>query len=239
MEGMEKRPRFSDLLILILLYLFAVSLPALSGLPGLEQTRIRFVFRLAFFLFLALFGFLRFPKPGKFAWRYLPFFLLPFTNLLVIAIQGGASFSFSYDDGIRLVDLFLTVAIEETLFRVLPFIGLAGEKEKRTWIVLSSVLFSLCHLAGGSWMQGVYCLGLGLALASLSVYGGGAYYAFLLHFAFNLFNGEFVSYLGGTNLDAIYFAVNVSAGIAFAAYYLFLIFLRFKRGGSSQRYTHR
>lgn len=236
---MEKRNRLSDILLLVLLYIFAVSLPALSGLPSGEQSKIRFLFRLVYFLFLVLFGYFRFERPARFSWRYLPFFLLPFSNLLVVALEGGASFSFSYDDGVGLVDLILTVGVEETLFRLLPLEGLKSEKEKRTGIVLSSVLFSLCHLAGGSWVQALYCLGLGLALASLRVYGGGVFYSAALHFAFNLCNDKLIAWLGGVDVGETYYLVNVSAGILFALYYLSLALIRLKREGSSQRYNRR
>ena len=238
---MEKKKRIEEWVLLIFLYLLFVSLPSLSGLPFSEQTPLRFGFRLAFAFLLMVFLPSKWGKPGRFAFRYFPFFLLlPFSNWIAFAFSGNVgSFCFEYQDVLRIVDLFLTVFLEETIFRVFPLSGLQEEKTKIRMIFVSSLAFAVCHLAQGSWMQGVYCFGLGLALASLFVYGGGVWFSALLHFLFNFFNNELYTWFGGGVPYRLFYLVNIAVGILFALYYLALLLIRLKRARNSRKYIRR
>ena len=237
----EKRKRIEEWVLLVFLYLLFVSLPSLSGFPFSEQVSLRFGFRLAFAFLLIVFLSPKWGKPGRFAFRYLPFFiLLPISNWLVVAVSGKlGAFHFEYQDGLRLVDLLLTVFLEETIFRAIPLSSLKDEKTKIAWIFVSSLVFALCHLAQGSWTQGVYCFGLGLALASLYVYGGGIWFSALLHFLFNFFNNEVYGWFEGGGSLRLFYLVNILVGAIFALYYLALLLIRLKRAKSSRRCNHR
>ncbi len=223
---MEKRASFSNLLILALLYIFAAGLGSFGSLSPYDREAIGFGAKLGYLLFLILFG-LASPKKGKrMSLLYLPFFLIPFSNLLALFLGGTFVFEFSSLDALRLCSLPLGVFLEEVIFRDLALKGREGRKEKGMWLLVSSLLFALCHLASGlslsSLIQVAYTFGLGLLCGFLYLEGGGFWSSFFLHLFFNLFNNEVYHWVYGGVSEIAFYAVNVVVAVLAGAYLAFL-----------------
>ena len=223
---MEKRASFSTLLILALLYVFAAGLGSFGSLSSYDREAVGFGAKLGYLLFLILFDFVS-PKKGKrMGWLYLPFFLTPFSNLLALLIGGAFAFEFSSLDALRLCSLPLGVFLEEVIFRDLALKGREGRKDKSMWLLISSLLFALCHLASGlslsSLIQVAYTFGLGLLCGILYLEGGGFWPSFLLHLLFNLFNNEVYRWVYGGISEVVFYAVNIGVAVLAGAYLAFL-----------------
>ena len=225
---MEKRTSFSTLLILALLYIFATGLGTFNSLSSYDREAVAFGAKLGYLIFLILFGFVSLKKGKRMSWLFLPFFLIPFSNLFALLAGGAFTFDFSSLDALRLFALPLGVFLEEIIFRDLALKGREGKKEKLMWLFLSSLLFALSHLASGfslsSLVQVAYTFGLGLLCGLLYLEGGGFWPSFLLHLLFNLFNNEVYRWVCGSVSEIAFYAVNIGVAVLVGTYFVFLLF---------------
>ena len=223
---MEKRTSLSTLLILALLYIFATGLGSFGPLSSYDREAVSFGAKLGYLLFLILFGFISLQKGKRMSPLFLPFFLVPFSNILALAIGGSFAFEFNSLDLLRLFTVPLGVFLEEIIFRDLALKGREDKKEKMTWLFASSLLFALCHLASGfslaTLIQVAYTFGLGLLCGFLYLEGGGFWPSFFLHLLFNLFNNEVYRWVCGNISEVVFYSVNAGVAVLAGAYFLFL-----------------
>ncbi len=225
---MKKPAPLVTILILSLLYIFVTALGSFNSLSSYDREAVSFGGKLGYLLFLILFGLISLQKRKRMSPLFLPFFLIPFSNILALAIGGSFSFEFSSFDLLRLFSVPLSVLLEEIIFRDLALKGREGKKEKVAWLFLSSFLFSLAHFASGfslsSLIQVVYTFGLGLICGLLYLEGGGFWPSFFLHLLFNLSNNEVYRWVCQSVSETAFYAVNVGVGVLFGAYFVFLAF---------------
>ena len=227
MGPMEKKTSLSTLLILALLYIFATGLGSFGSLSPYDREAVSFGAKLGYLIFLILFGLACLKKGKRMSWIYLPFFLVPFSNLFALLIGGSFSFEFSSLDALRLFSVPLGVFVEEIIFRGLALKGRESRKEKMAWLFLSSLLFGLSHLAAGfsvsSLIQVAYTFGLGLLCGLLYLEGGGFWASFSLHLLFNFFNNEVYHWVYGGVSDVAFYMMNIGVALLAGAYFLFLL----------------
>ncbi len=220
------------MLVLILLYIFASGLCSFGSLPSYDREAVSLGAKLGFLIFLILFGYVSIGKARRMPLLFLPFFLVPFTNIIALAVGGSFSFAFSSYDLLRLFLLPLGVFIEEIVFRDLALKGRESKKERIEWLFISSLLFALSHLSGGfsasSLLQVAYTFGLGLLCGLLYLEGGGFYPSFALHLLFNLFNSEVYRWAYGDVSDVAYYTVNIGTAVIVGAYFVFLFVKKMK-----------
>ena len=227
MGPMEKKTSLTTLLILALLYIFATGLGSFGSLSSYDREAVSFGAKIGYLIFLILFGLVYLKKGKRMSWIYLPFFLVPFSNLFALLIGGSFSFEFTSLDALRLFSVPLGVFVEEIIFRDLALKGRENKKEKMAWLFLSSLLFALSHLAAGFSLsvliQVAYTFGLGLLCGLLYLEGGGFWASFFLHLLFNLFNNEVYRWVYGGVSEIAFYAVNIGVALLTGAYFLFLL----------------
>ena len=223
---------FYDSLLCVAIYILAVSLPAP---PFMDQTSftgaLRFLVLAPIGLILAHDGLsLELGKTKK-AWLCIPILFIAFGNMISLLLSGGFNAPDSNEMTKAVLFTLGTATVEEIVFRV----GLIGALQHTSWkkadILVSSLIFGLCHalgiLAGGailpSLAQAGYTFLLGL-LVGVAFKVGGILPAIGIHFFFNFLQNDLYLGMGGGKWDIPFFAWNigcflVAAAVAFLLYW--------------------
>lgn len=224
---MGKRIGLIDALLIALVYLLCLCVPSIANIGGGDRDWIIFLIQALFAT--SVFAFLGYrSSPRKHSFLALPFFLICFTNPIVLAFQEKAWFD--WKPLVAGIFFSLSAAIaEETVFRGVLIDSLEGKADWKR-ILASSLAFALAHLISspfslGSLVQFGYSFVFGLFASYVYLKGFGLVGAILLHFLFNLLNGYLFSSLGGQNSGWAFYAVNLIVGAALIAYLAALILL--------------
>ena len=207
---------FYDVLLCLAIYLVVSSCPAPFFLDqGSFTCILRLLVTIPIFGLLCTHASPKLVKSTKGFLLCLPFFILCFGNL--------CSLFFAKELTPNKEDLFLqgffslvTAGIEEVIFRFGVCEILSKTNLRKFRILISAFLFGAFHLlsliAGSpvipTLAQAGYTFLLGLLLG-LVYETGGLGIAILLHFAFNFFQNDLFTKLGGGEWNAIFFAFNI------------------------------
>lgn len=236
----------TDLLIYLLIFIFVVCLPVdLLRLPVEVELTILISLRvtlLAFYIYVILknkikiFG----NNSIKELLIFLPFFLICFSNVFASLIYGG--FVGPSSNGLvlflKILLCLFGAILEEILFRL--FIQNALVKYRPIGrIILSALIFALCHLINAAnarsvdafvnvLLQTVYTFGFGLIIAFIYEYSHSLIFVTILHFVFNLFNDVLYQFFGGYTSTLVFILGGLVSFILVFGYGLFLYKYKFQ-----------
>ena len=167
---------------------------------------------------------------------FLPLLISSFSNYFILLFN---DFTFNEIDALELVQaiiLFSLIAlIEEVIFRYLFLDSYINRYKNKKYvnelgIILSSLLFSLCHLINAFSLNFItiiiqmlysFCLGIVLSIIRLE---SRLSYAICGHILFNVFNGVLFDYLFTfTDVSNSYIIINVLIGIL-SIVYVFIVY---------------
>ena len=223
---------FYDSLLCVAIYILAVSLPAPPFMDQASFTgALRFLVLAPIGLILAHDGLSLEIGKSKKAWLCIPIAFIAFGNFLSLLFHGGYHGPDSYELTKAIIFTLGTATVEEIVFRA----GLIGALQHTSWkktdILVSSLIFGLCHalgiLAGGailpSLAQAGYTFLLGL-LVGVAFKVGGIIPAIGIHFLFNFLQNDLYVAMGGGAWDIPFFAWNIgcfllAASVAFLLYW--------------------
>lgn len=178
-------------------------------------------------------------KPNKYHLLIIPFFLITFSNYIVVLISKTEP-----NSNINTTTLLmgastslLTAILEELLFRNIlleEFIRQNFTKFKS--LLYSSLIFGSIHLLNISSLssipyciiQSIYTTGIGLIFGLVYIKTHNITYPIIIHFLFNYINDIFITHIYNLTWDLTFFIVNISIGIVVALYSLFIYKIKFK-----------
>lgn len=230
--------------LLSFLYLLCLYL-ACNLIPYNKITNIAWVqilIKCGFFFIVSTLCFLEYKKSniikltGKLKFYFVfPLFIGCCSNFIYIIFCKDASLSvFEYKTFLlNVIKVFLSVYIEEMLFRVFClslFLNLFNDKNEIISILLSSFLFSIMHCInfyGNDYINVLIQLGytfiLGLILSIIKLsFKHSFYLVFIGHFLFNTINMELFTSLYLINYDALYFIISIIISILCLCYSIFI-----------------
>lgn len=173
-----------------------------------------------------------FPKDKKRALLFLPFFLICFSNLFVLAFN-PSSINLGVDLsklGYSLFYYFSIAVAEEMVFRLM-IESLTIEKMRPVCsILIASGIFALSHFVNFLGGQGIlltlaqvgYTFLMGLILGLFYEYGGGIIYLFFFHFIFDFINNGVCPLISNASWDLTFYLVNGGIALLIVIYGAFL-----------------
>lgn len=226
-----QKPFFYDVLLCLVLYLIAVSLPAPFFLDQASFTcMLRLLVLLPICALLLPHASPELLKTKKGFFLCLPFLILCFGNLCSLPFASSRTPSNS-DLVLQGFFTLITAGVEEILFRYGVCSFLARTNLKRFRIPISALLFGLTHLLGifggaaivPTLAQAGYTCLLGLLLGIVYEFGGFVL-AILFHFFFNFLQNDLFLSLGGGEWNIAFFAFNIGFYVICVGYAYFLNF---------------
>lgn len=233
-----------DLIIIILLYIGISSLPFnLIPISNFFITILRISAQiLAFFIIQCFLKKSKLIKQvdnskGHSLLLFLPLFIVCFSNFFCL-LDSSNSFEFSFN-GDLILTIFLSILIafnEEYIFRLLLITNIPDEKGSLYKIIISSLIFSLCHLTHFlssfnpvDLIDVVYTFGIGIVLGLIFVYGKSFVLAVVYHALYNVINGNFAqSWIRyGANSYSFYY-INIIVAAVAITYVLLIYFVKFR-----------
>ena len=178
----------------------------------------------------------KFKKLIVFDLMFIPFLILPFSNIIVELIKNTPTNIIDSTALIKaLVFSILTAIVEEVTFRGTLLQELKKTESRFKTILISSLVFGLVHLFNISslasipyvLMQVAYSMYLGMILGLIYSISENIALPIIMHFVFNFINGDLASMLYSSDYDVLYFAINISIGFIIALYWL-IVYTLFK-----------
>ena len=226
-----------DALILILGYLFCASFPFSLFIKNNDilVNTLSFVLILAYLLFIITFLILnkkikinRNPINIKNILLISPSLVVVISNYFYLFFV-KSSFQITSSIIYQLCLTVIVVTLEELLFRGILFSELKEEKPL-TRILITSVLFGLCHISRFfssfnpiDLLSVLYTFALGLVIGLLYEYGGSLISAIIFHFLFNFLNQNMFECFKIENDNYIaYILSNISIALIAGGYLLFI-----------------
>ncbi len=244
---MNKERVFYDILLLFVIYLLSTTTFFTAYIPHYyANVFIQFLLRVGFLLFA--FYFIKrnkLPTPQleklhKYWPLFIPFFILPLTNIFVGLISGAM---LTPVNGLHiLIEGFvmntLIVLSEELVFRVVILSYLLTRTSNLKAIVYSSLIFALTHIVnlgalnqiGPVLIQMGYTFFIGLLCAFLYIFSLNIVLPLIFHFLFNLFNGTLSSALYPGITGPLFYTINISMIVIATLYGVWLYYFLTKKG---------
>lgn len=178
-------------------------------------------------------------KPNKYHLLILPFFLITFSNYIVVLIN-KTPINLNIDIShliMGLISSLLTAIIEELLFRNILLDEFINQKfTKFKSLLYSSLIFGAIHLLNISSLasiptciiQAIYTTGIGLVFGLIYIKAKNIIYPITLHFLFNYINDTLVTHLYNINWDLTFFITNIIIGIIIGLYSLLIYKIKIK-----------
>ena len=167
---------------------------------------------------------------------FIPVFVLCFSNFFnLINPNNSFDFYFSFDLPLKILLSFCIAFNEEYLFRSVIIDNIEAGEKPIVKVIISASIFAACHLTvffstfnPMDLIVVVYTFGLGIVLGLMYVYGECLWYCVLFHFAYNIINGDFASFIIYKKIDFYYFLTNVLVGLVVAAYLFAIYFIKLR-----------
>ncbi len=234
--------KFTDLLILALLFIFVVAFPVdLLPISATYRLLIQISLRLIIIVYYVYICHRNRINIFKFYnWKrillFTPFLLASFSNLIAAGIDKGYPGMVTMSDeyfSLLIIFYLLGAIVEEFLFRLFIQRALVNASSIKR-ILVSAAIFSLFHLLNiinissveglvTVAIQVVYNFGLGILLGFLYEYSYSLPACITLHFSFNFFNTVLFEYLGCKCSQFTFYMTAVVIAVVLAAY-TFLVY---------------
>ncbi len=178
----------------------------------------------------------RFNRLDKYVFMFIPFLLLPFSNIIAELISSSEIKQINVIELIKMIVLSILTAIsEEIVFRGTLEMELNKTESKLKAIFISALVFGLVHLLNISSLasipivliQVVYSFYLGMILGLMYISLNNILIPISMHFMFNMINGDLSSMLFDIEYNILYFIINISIGFILLLYYLICL-VKFK-----------
>lgn len=240
MNENQDRNRFLDFLLAFFIYLFFVSLPLDAYI---SNAYLVFGIRIGFgVIFIILYSFYlshKYPQQNssispKSLIFFLPFFIIPFSNIIAAAsIKEASSITDLAYLTLKIIQTILFAICEELLFRRCLIAGLKNRGPDIMTLLVSSALFALLHLfnalngenIGYIFVQLLYTFGIGLILGEMYLYGKTLILPILFHSFFNIFENDLYNALyPSSDYSNVQIIVSVIFAIFGLAYGIFIYF---------------
>lgn len=243
-----KRNNFSDICIILLLYIAVSAIPfdkIFVNLGWLTFT-LQIVMQVIYLVFV--WWYLKTKtelnvEVGKINVRnsliLLPTLVACFSNLIYLLVSKEiATFTFGETQIFSIVLLGIKALNEEIIFRLALLNNMEGESKIKN-IFLSALFFSAMHIVNlvngislGVFLQILYTFGLGLLLGVIFYLTKSIIPCIVLHAMFNIVNSAI---FGGFYIDGnvtTYILTNLGVALFVGIYVLFILFLKSKKGDS-------
>ena len=165
---------------------------------------------------------------------FLPFLLIPFSNLIVATIGGFDLVEPNINYLLlSIARVFSIAVVEELLFRSLLLNEFRRDKDKLSALIYSSLIFGATHLLNISsiasilpaLIQAIYTAGLGLLLGLIYIKSNNIAYPIIFHFLFNYFNDTLVSNIFIFEWNYLFYIINTIVAIVFILYGIFIYYI--------------